>query len=72
MNNNLRNIGLGSTLDLYSSITKYLKAMNSVNNQLKGLLSISDMFARQSFQQSIGISSTIGLSAIQNMQNSFK
>lgn len=55
-----------SNLDLYSSLMKSLESINSMNNQLKGLSNISEIIKQQSFNASLGISSAIGISALQN------
>lgn len=67
----MSNLGLSSNLDFYSSLMKSLKSMNTINNQLNGLSNISEILKQQSFKQNLGISSAIGLSAIQNMQNHY-
>lgn len=69
MNNNMSNLGLSSNLDFYSSLMKSLKSMNAINNQLHGLSNISEILKQQSFKQNLGISTAIGLSAIQNMHH---
>jgi len=67
----MTNFGLGSSLYLYSSIAKSLEGMNSINSKFKGLLNISGMIKQQAFKQSVGFSTAIGLSAIQNIQNHY-
>lgn len=69
MKDNLKNLGLGSTLDLYTSKAKNMKALSSINDMV-GLSGLSSVYRQQElFQKSVGLSSSIGLSAIQNMQN---
>ena len=71
MKDNLKNIGLGSTLDFHTSMSKNIKAISNIND-MAVLTGLSNVFRQQEiFQKSVGLSSFIGLSAIQNIQNAF-
>lgn len=69
MKDNFKNLGFGTTLNLYTSMANNMKAISSINN-IVDLSGLSSVFRQQElFQKSVGLNSSIGLSAIQNMQN---